>query len=789
MLERQNRKTYEFSMKDIALLSFGWLSIATFLSVLGASAWIMVPLILGQIIILGFLLATALKLHAEDQLESCLYSIGLGLGYAIIAGLFLNWLLPLFGILQPLSRIPLLIFFDGSMIVLLVYLKYTNHNFKKTIALPRWNTPEILAICVSVSFVIMSVVGSVILNNGGEGTISVLMLILVAAFVLLISFSKKEIRASTYASSLYLIALSLLLMYSLRTSHILGWDINEEFRVFSRTLENLSWKMSYYPGLDYNACVSITILPTIFQILTHISNEYVFKVIFQIIFAITPVISFAIARRYLSDKLAFLSAFLLISQNWFYEQMPALIRQETAFVFFLLLLLAYFSKTIGSKTQKALLLFFSGALILSHYSTSYIWFALVILAVFLSYIGKFFIPGDAPKKQLPVLLLIPVILLIIWEVPITHTGHAVVNFANHIDAGVVSTTTEEKLILQGASLSVIPASTTIATEEITRISTTSASLSLGSLQSILSKVFFAGDPPPTPQELDVVKERVEDAYGAPKGYETYAGSEEYAIESRSGIMDGPRHLPAQASSMISLLSRAVKFVLVILFTVTGMLYMFMALKRKENASYYDFFVFNVAGFALIALMVAVPYLQAYYNLTRLFLQMFFTLSIVSIIGGMALFRNIPRFQMYIIVPLIAFMFLAQSGVWDSSVYGAPRLTLRPSPAIYDLYQIHEGDIAGARWVSQNRGKIGILQSDVISNLRLQSFGNMNADNLRIFPGTILVHSSVFVSSANVESNNAYFQFANRTFVFKYPFDFLDSHKSLIYNNGQSRIYK
>jgi len=53
---------------------------------------------------------------------------------------------------------------------------------------------------------------------------------------------------------------------------------------------------------------------------------------------------------------------------------------------------------------------------------------------------------------------------------------------------------------------------------------------------------------------------------------------------------------------------------------------------------------NVGAYVLIVLMVFLPYLQQYYNFTRLYLQMFLVLSILSVTGGAALLKKNAALQ-------------------------------------------------------------------------------------------------------------------------------------------------
>ena len=288
--------------KQICLGSIFWMLLATAaVFVPGLSPWITTPIVLfGIIFVLGLLWEINLKIRSDEVLESVLYAIGLGLAFLMLGGLGINWLLPYLGIAQPLTRLPLTVFFDISTLALSAGVYFFNRDYVLPWKLNVADSTSLFFGITPVLFVIASVCGAEILNNGGRGTLTIVMLVGIALYVLALMVWGRSFQGWTYVSALYCIGLSLLLMYSLRSSHILGWDINQEYEVFQATLRNLRWSPSYFPGLDYNACISITILPTIFKELTNIPSEYVFKVTFQLLFAVVPLMVYAFAKRYLN---------------------------------------------------------------------------------------------------------------------------------------------------------------------------------------------------------------------------------------------------------------------------------------------------------------------------------------------------------------------------------------------------------------------------------------------------------------------------------------------------------
>ena len=134
------------------------------------------------------------------------------------------------------------------------------------------------------------------------------------------------------AGALYLLSAALLLMTSLRGWSVTGHDIQLEYRVFQLTAAHGKWDMSTFQN-PYNACLSITLLPTQMAALLHVDDPYIYKVFFQLLFAACPVMVFLLARRYFSVRVAVLAVVYFIGFPTFFTDMPFLNRQEMALLF------------------------------------------------------------------------------------------------------------------------------------------------------------------------------------------------------------------------------------------------------------------------------------------------------------------------------------------------------------------------------------------------------------------------------------------------------------------------
>jgi uncharacterized membrane protein len=103
-----------------------------------------------------------------------------------------------------------------------------------------------------------------------------------------------------------------------------------------------------------------------------------FKILFQIIFAIVPVVLFFIVRRYATTTISALATFLFIAMPVFYTDMSMLLRQEIAFLFLATIILVIFDTRMPSGGKIWLMALFSWSLVVSHYSTTFLTIGLFI---------------------------------------------------------------------------------------------------------------------------------------------------------------------------------------------------------------------------------------------------------------------------------------------------------------------------------------------------------------------------------------------------------------------------
>jgi len=334
----------------------------------------------------GFVSIKLLKFDRLDKLGTILFSVGLSIALLMLVGLFLNEFGLLFGLSAPLSLVPLMVVLNSIIlvgaIVVCVRDDGINHWEVKSFRIP------VLTLILTV-LPILSVAGVMYVNIFGNNLILLFLIIVISLLFIIGCVSKKLLPSKLYSLVLLIIAISLLFHSSLVSNYLVtfGSDVPLEYFAARTTENNALWNSTNpHFGDDIygriNTMLSVTILPTIYSSLLNIDLQWVFKILFPLIFSFVPLCLYQVWQKIFGRKYAFISTFLFMAQSTFYTELLGLNRQMIAELFFALLILCISIKE--TKPTKRLLLFviFSFALVVSHYALAEI-FLFFITATFI----------------------------------------------------------------------------------------------------------------------------------------------------------------------------------------------------------------------------------------------------------------------------------------------------------------------------------------------------------------------------------------------------------------------
>jgi len=369
-------------------------------------------------IIPGFLIVSILKQNKIEFLIKILLSVGLSVSVLLSVGLLLNSFYPV--LLKPLSLIPLLLSLNLLVLILTIFAYQRNKNDFSSSLIFNYNFKlgdKLLSpLIFPLLFPFMAVLGTYLMNTTLNNIIILTMLFLIPVYVVIIAYLRDRVHPVTYPVALFMIGLGLILMHALTSAHIIGRDVHQEFYCFQLTLANFHWNIYDYYN-PYNACLSITILPTIYQVLSNMNPEYVFKLLFGLLGTILPLMVYTVSKKYLHPKFAFFAALIFVFQVFFIDIVGA-VRQEVAITFFFLAVIVIFDcfgdkKFEKSWTKKLLFLIFVSSMVITHYTTSYVALVLLIPILLLPFLKNLYIERKINFVNFDVLV-IYFLIIILW---------------------------------------------------------------------------------------------------------------------------------------------------------------------------------------------------------------------------------------------------------------------------------------------------------------------------------------------------------------------------------------
>lgn len=681
----------------------------------------------------GFITLNKFKHGALEPWTTFSFSFGLSLMYLMVGGLLLNSLY-FMGIDKPLTPSHILLFFDLLSVGLLWFARreLASRQLQQITMLQRGH---LLIVALLALLPLFGALGAVRLNNGASNSLTLISFGAIAT--LFIVLLRRKRLSNLYPFAVFSFGLTVLLALSIRSWYVSGHDVIHEFYLFNQVSTHGFWSNALsFPGDTYNACMSITVLPTVFAGLTHISNEYVFKLVMQIIFALGLIPLYLLAKKLSNARQAFMVSLLFIAFPTFVNDMPFLVRQEIAFIFFAVMLLAAFTK-LSRRMMTGLVVFFMLGMILSHYSSGYVALGILFVAwAIYGIVRRVAKTGSSfysPLLSMPILI-VALLFTFLWNAQITAT------------TGTLKTTLVSSItgLFKGSDM---------------RSNGVRYSLVSGSTEDP-AKVLadYAGD------KHDLVKLTPEKDMPA-----TEVGH----------YLGGTKVLHTFNTIVRGLSAKLLQVLLLV-----GIAYFFISRRKQAAQESVYFYSLAVGCIVMMALITILPQLSVDYGLTRLFLQTMVIVG-VPIILGLELFAGLfYRFRSFITVSFVALFFLHLTGFLPAILGGyPPQLTLSNTGTYYDIYYQHKGERLALQ--ALNDGRYGDkVSADKYAIGRI--YGNIKFGPVQDPVTTKQNTDYLFNDYANTHKHT-YAAFLQGD-ILEYTFND-NSDRSLMYSNGDSQIYR
>jgi uncharacterized membrane protein len=697
---------------------------------------------------------------------SLAYAVALSVLFLMLLGLAMSVLLPLVGIAHPLTTGPLVVAITGGVAALIgAVLRRRGGIFFDELRVMGGVQSWILAL-LGAMLPILAIAGAVMLNNGASGRITLLMMSLVAVYALWLIWPRRQAMYQMYPYALFMMAAALLLATSMRGWFITGHDIIQEYQVFQLTAQHGVWSMSFLRDA-YNACLSITILPTVLARLTGLSDPYVYKLLFQLVFALVPPLLYLTLARFLPRRAAFLAAFVFVTFPTFLTDMPMLGRQEMAFLFFALALMTLFDVRLARRAKSVMVLLLGLGMILSHYSTSYVAMGVILAAKVLELAV---LRWDRWRQHKPAPRIVsmplswPVVLALgltvyLWNSQITSTSQGIASTIGGI------TTSLPKLF--GHSTQTGEASYSIVGHKLTQ-------------EQIFQQY-----------TMNVTKARDLEA----SAYYPATVINQYPIQQAQEQVDAPTRSGQWLSRLgvrlydlyDAMRSGYAKLIQVLILLGLAALMLRPRLARIPR----QYLLLGVSSLAMIVLEVLLPSVINY-GLLRLIQQSLLFLAPAIVIACYVIFgwlRFPPHWRVRATALLFVGFFLVNAGLLPAITGGyKPSLTTSNSGVYYAAYYTHADELAGYQWLAAHVPKGAVVNADEFARRKMITYAGIYARG-SLAPANISKDAYVYLSYGNVAFNQVPFYYNGTLLYEQPPLQFLNDHKNLVYSNGDVRIYQ
>jgi uncharacterized membrane protein len=797
------------------------------------------------ILLPGILISLIFRLRKLSFWENLLLVVGLSLAFLQVGGLLLNILFPLIGVSDPLAFQNLIIGLDAYFLLLFVFAWIRTRQITVRVQFPQRSNIEKMLYALPPFFPILAALGAIILNNGGSNTLTMIMLGAIVVYIVLLMFLRNKITVDLYPYALFFMALACLFITSLRSWYISGHDIEREYYVFQLTNTHHFWSMAFYQDA-YTACLSITILPTILANLSFIPDMYIYKVVFQILFALAPVLTFLIVKKYATSLVAFLSAFLFITFPTFFTDMAMLNRQEIGYIFFGLTLYVMLERTriLPAYDQMDTISMPAASADPSKLNTVALpaasadpsklnTVALPTASADFSRFNTFAMPVFTVEQP----LLMRRILFIIFAISVI-LAHYSTNFVSlmsvlfiYVFMKILSlpfikrflTSPFSKIQVSKQFLNLPLIVILIAATYVWNNLYTHASGD--HVQSVLAEVvnsffvrssndkasdlsysiFFAPKIDPNQELQNYIHTSIQATHpddAKDSQFYSKAITDKYPIKRLTLEELPPTPLGGWLSSLgvpvfdvqnnLKLFSGYVMQI----FLFVG-LFAFFPFKRKKVANEkkkpfdeknlidLQFLLLCFSAIFLLFLITVLPALSLEYGVLRMFQQFLFVFSLPIVLGLNFLFFFMKEQKRILYTGMITILLFLNLSGFFAHLTGefSPVMWLDNSGLYYDIYYVHKTDVFAIVWLSDNHTEGDPVEADETHGHIILDYGHIVASK-DVIPPVIPKNGYVFVPLSS-----SVIVWGDTPILINTPKQFLDDNKNLIYSNGGDDIYR
>ena len=702
------------------------------------------------------------------------YSVTAVILLLMLGGLTMNTVLPPLGIARPLDPVPVVIFGDVLNTSLYAFRLRRQAHYPWLTYIRALRPSETRLILTGLFCVILAILGANRLNNDAGDQLALATLACVIVTIIVLLSRHGQLSEGVISVTVYLISLAILLMTSLRGWYVTGHDIQSEYRVFQLTESHGRWLTGYHTA--YNACLSITILPTEIAHVVNVDSAYVYRLFYQLLFALCPVLAYTVWRRYASKFVALVAVIFFVAFPIYINDVPSANRQEIAFLFVCAAALAITNSRRSQAWRRTALIVAAIGIELSHYSTMYMFLGTLIVGWILGTLVRLFgrrsLDRQRPAPDNP------------WT-----TARRTVGLGSVLAAISI-------MLLWGG------------------LATDTAGALFTSVQAAVSQ--FGHPSATTPYSLlsrtTLSPQQILDNYrSAALLQNAKAGGHEYfptsTVARYATPLDNEPDMPL--TNLGRILSRVGVPVTALntdvrqgaakdeqLFILVGFAAFIISRRLRRRVSD-ELLYIAAASIFMVAAFTVFPNLSIDYTATRAFQEALIWAAPVLVVGTIALFSPFGRrASVRIAAGVSVAIFASTSGLLPQILggYGA-QLNLNNSGTEY-IYYMHPQEVAAVTWL---QGKPGVLPAGLQAPMgptTSDPFAFNSATSVTgaqsvgdIYPALVKRSSWVILSYTILRTGRAPLYTDGELITYRYPIAFLETNKNLVYDNGGAEIYR
>lgn len=700
----------------------------------------------------------------------------------MLGGVVVDLVLPLVGLDRPLDPIPVVLLVD-AVIAALYLLRQRfpgdpSSPVRRSAIAAAARREDVGAVAGGALTVALAVLGANRLNNGAGDQVTLAALVLAVVTLGLLLVWRHAVRELTIQLTLYLLSVALLLMTSLRGWLVTGHDIQTEYQVFQLTKSHGRWQIATLHNA-YDACLSITILPTELASIIHVDNPYIYKLVFQLLFALCPVLVFTIARRFWSVPTALLAAVYFISFPTFFTDMPFINRQEIALLFVCVAVLAITHESWSLPRRKLTLVVCCFGVEVSHYSSMYVFFGILAVAWLVQRVvlslrsraaaagGRAAPPWATVARTVTIVpVLAAAVVTFSWGFLATQSAGAVITDARSSISGLFGHATAVRSNNVGYSLlfSGSPSSQQVLDDYARAVLT---------LRADSHRTTYI-----EPQSVAAL-------------YSVRALPQPLLPLTGVGRLLADLGVPVAGTNTVVRLGAAD---LEQLFVAIGLIALLVGRRYRRQVGR-EYWCLAAGSVVVLALVTILPNLSVDYGVLRVFQQALILLAPVIVIGSLVLFRPFgARWAPRIAAVVCLGVLVSTSGLLPQLLGGYPaQLNLNNSGIYYTSYYLHPQEAAGVEWLAQQNG---VLPANIQATHESNRFLFTSPADVTgaqyvedAFPTLLRTHAWVVLDYSILHTGVATVSYDGDIILYRYPVGILSANKNLVYDNGGIEVYR